>query len=238
MPSMRRLISLVEAVAPRLHDVTQLPAFRAWFGHSKVVDQQGRPLRCYHGTRSHFDVFSDEDAPDRGGILAFFTADTGFASSYASDDRHAEVQNGALVMPVYLRIEQPFDFRTDWRQAAWFYDETGGITDKWEMNRILMGLGHPIDNIDDTSTPDLTEEQFVQAVKAGSWDALEAPEFVEWLRGGGECDGIVLLENGAINYAIFEPNQVKSALTNSGNYDPDEDSIVEARGQRRPRGLR
>ncbi len=55
-------------------------AFYRWFGNSKVVDDQGRPLVVYHGTSADFNTFDtgkggsvwDDDA-SRVGI--FFSAD-------------------------------------------------------------------------------------------------------------------------------------------------------------------
>jgi hypothetical protein len=38
-------------------DQTETPAFRQWFGNSKVVDAEGKPLVVYHGTNASFDVF-------------------------------------------------------------------------------------------------------------------------------------------------------------------------------------
>lgn len=37
--------------------VTDTPAFKAWFGNSKVVDDEGEPLNVYHGTTGNFEVF-------------------------------------------------------------------------------------------------------------------------------------------------------------------------------------
>lgn len=37
--------------------VTDTPAFKAWFGNSKVVDDEGDPLNVYHGTTGNFEVF-------------------------------------------------------------------------------------------------------------------------------------------------------------------------------------
>ena len=37
---------------------TDTPAFKAWFGDSKVVDAEGKPLVVYHGTRRRFQVTS------------------------------------------------------------------------------------------------------------------------------------------------------------------------------------
>ena len=31
--------------------------FWKWFGDSKVIDKDGNPIICYHGTRSIFDTF-------------------------------------------------------------------------------------------------------------------------------------------------------------------------------------
>lgn len=38
-------------------DITQTPAFRRWFGDSKIVDENGEPLVVYHGSDAEFSVF-------------------------------------------------------------------------------------------------------------------------------------------------------------------------------------
>jgi len=210
------------------------PEFRSWFGRSQVVDAEGKPLVVYHGTDAQdaFTVFDDEDAPDRGGLIAFFSSSPAFAEGY-----------GKNVYPVYLRCYDVFDFRD--RHAAesavdFFYDDHGGIRDDYEARRILMGLSRTHSEIDvegitdaRLSYRDLTKELFLEAVLEGSWDALEANEFVEYLREGWDCDGIVLLEGGAINYGIFDAEDVKSATGNNGDYDGGDPDIL-ANPRRRP----
>ena len=39
-------------------DITQTSSFKKWFGDSKVVDEQGNPLRVYHGTSKDFSRFN------------------------------------------------------------------------------------------------------------------------------------------------------------------------------------
>lgn len=39
---------------------TETPAFKAWFGDSKVVDADGNPLVVYHGTMGDFEAFDPE----------------------------------------------------------------------------------------------------------------------------------------------------------------------------------
>jgi hypothetical protein len=41
---------LTEAVEMEREDPTQTPAFKAWFGKSKMVDKHGKPLVFYHGS--------------------------------------------------------------------------------------------------------------------------------------------------------------------------------------------
>ena len=201
--------------SPKREEV-ETPEFKSWFGRSTVVDKQGAPQVLYHGTTADISTFSNEDAPSRGGILTFLTTSKKFASDYATEGE------GANILPVYARIERPFDFRKDWKSALDFYYETGGIRDPYEARRILMGRGKA-ESIEDTSVgpDDLTANMFANSIRKGNWDALEAGEFVEWLRGAGH-DGIITKENGAINYAVFEPTQIKSALGNRGTFDPSD----------------
>lgn len=65
--------------------------FYKWFGDSKVVDEQGRPLVVYHGTRAEFDSFNKS----RTGI--FFNTTKKLSELY-----------GTKLYSVYLKIENPF----------------------------------------------------------------------------------------------------------------------------------
>ena len=38
-------------------DQTELPGFKSWFGESKIVEEHGKPLVVYHGTRHEFSRF-------------------------------------------------------------------------------------------------------------------------------------------------------------------------------------
>ena len=75
-----------------------LQAFYEWFGDSKVVDKDGRPLVVYHGTNADFDTFDIEKAQDKQYKKGFFfTADKAAARMY-----------GDIIMPVYLKAETDF----------------------------------------------------------------------------------------------------------------------------------
>lgn len=88
--------------------------FWEWFGASKVVDEQGRPLVVYHGTRSDFSEFNDEGRHNRG---FYFSPDRNLANWYARDI-NANGTDGN-VMPVYLAISEPkvIEAPTKWEAA-------------------------------------------------------------------------------------------------------------------------
>ena len=76
-----------------------LRLFYKWFGDSKVVDEQGRPLVVYHGTNADFDAFN------LGKNGYFFTPDLNNAQIYANE---AQFEKGGkkIVMPVYLNTKK------------------------------------------------------------------------------------------------------------------------------------
>lgn len=81
--------------------------FWRWFGESKVVDEQGRPVVVYHGTADSFDQF-ELDQPNRKdtgwlGRGFYFTNLPVIANSYAN----LKAGGKENVMPVYLRMENP-----------------------------------------------------------------------------------------------------------------------------------
>ncbi len=89
---------------------TDTPEFQRWFGDSKVVDAEGKPLVVYHGTTGDFSAF------DRAQIKRK-AAGTGFYFTTDKSQRGYAEGEGANVMPVYLSIQNPTDdpflFRTD-----------------------------------------------------------------------------------------------------------------------------
>lgn len=76
---------------------TSSPEFRKWFGDSVVVDSDGAPLVVYHGTRHSFDSFDTDSLAQGWGRGAYFSSSPEFAGEF-----------GDRVMPVYLRLENPY----------------------------------------------------------------------------------------------------------------------------------
>lgn len=71
------------------------PEFKRWFGDSKVVDENGKPLVVYHGTNTAFDTFSKEKI--KRGIGFWFSSDKETAEEYGD------------IKDFYLSIKNPID---------------------------------------------------------------------------------------------------------------------------------
>jgi 2'-5' RNA ligase/predicted GNAT family N-acyltransferase len=78
--------------------ITETPAFRAWFRKSKVVDDHGRPLRMFHGTRQSFDSFSPEFS-NKDALMGpgfYFTANPEVASGNGKYTDPKDIMNAAV----------------------------------------------------------------------------------------------------------------------------------------------
>lgn len=81
-----------------------VPEFKAWFGNSKVVDENGRPKTYWHGSLWNFDRFKQHNGDYN------FSPDERFAYNYAESKAFEQgIDNDVTVYPVYIKAEKPFD---------------------------------------------------------------------------------------------------------------------------------
>lgn len=157
--------------------------FWRWFGDSRAVDGEGRPLVVYHGTGADFDRFDlalvGRTFGAAGELGFFFSSNPETASKYSM---HAGHGGGGNVMPVYVRIADPLS----------------------RSNNFLRG---PIGFLD--------------------WNRLSLKKQAEANRN----DGVLIQqkEDGEIHESIvvaFRPEQIKSAIGNTGAFDPANPDIL------------
>lgn len=79
------------------YDKTDTKEFKKWFGDSKIVDADGKPLVVYHGSPLSFDKFKEGSGIYGSGI--YFSKDKKTAQSYSD--------NG-VIYETYLSIQKPF----------------------------------------------------------------------------------------------------------------------------------
>jgi predicted RNA methylase len=88
---------------------TETKAFKDWFGDSKVVDADGKPLVVYHGTRHQFDVFEPSKPRNAFGNPPgiYFTDDKSEAKQFAEDVDGATDERSRVVS-AYVSIRAPY----------------------------------------------------------------------------------------------------------------------------------
>lgn len=168
---------------------TETPAFKAWFGDSKVVDGNGAPLVVYHGSPANSIKYFDANkegantgpASTNHAVNGFyFTADPDTADTYArtfelemanvAEQEFGIKPNGQLpnstTYPVYLSIQNPATLRMPIQQS----------------------------------------------------DLVTARE--------NGHDGAILKSQSGDEYVAFYPEQIKSAIGNSGAFNPVNPDIL------------
>jgi len=86
---------------------TDTPAFKAWFGDSKVVDDAGKPLVVYHGTPHDITEFNTKDFGALLGKGAYFTANPEDAAQYAGK-MTGIVGSRPNIVPAFISIKNPY----------------------------------------------------------------------------------------------------------------------------------
>jgi hypothetical protein len=194
-------------------DQTETPAFRRWFGESKVVDDDGNPLQVYHGTAFDFDTFEGYE------IVGWFSEDPELTQRHAEshepdvdeDDPEFSTTGAMRSVPAYLSVQKPVEIEgVDMNDAL----------DVDAVSAALSGAGVEI-------TPEL--EKHLRANEGEPvWFAINRAEFEGAVAKQG-FDGIHVNEDGVATWGVFKANQIKSSIANNGEFDPDSDSIIASR---------
>ncbi|MCP5244887.1 MAG: hypothetical protein H6937_02505 [Burkholderiales bacterium] len=203
--------------------------FYAWFGDSKVVDDEGRPRLVYHGSPNDFNVFSFDHMGSQGtteGQGLYFTPDKQIATGYS---------RGNKLFEVYLKVTNPYS------------DKKLTVT-KAQIKKTLQNL-YNIDPDALSNYGDVEYEGFNsvlnEAVRIES-DVNSDADFVGSLINGGiaqledvfsaftkatKKDGIItewLTPDKSENVEVIvvtNPNQIKSATDNTGKFSAKNDDI-------------
>ena len=102
-------------------DPFQTEAWKAWFGASKAVDDNGRPLRLVHGSR-RVDRVGTRFLKSRAtsGPMPFFTPDTTIASSYAFNKQDTSLERPTSYTE-WFKFKVPGTRREVSLEKAWYH---------------------------------------------------------------------------------------------------------------------
>jgi len=141
------------AIAPALSKrQTETPAFKKWFGDSKVVDANGDPLVMYRGQRKV--AKPDRFVMTQGRALPSFASDPDVANVYALQLDTLSYGKGSNVMPVFLSMQNPLDIRSAGEEIAldelmeklnWDFSIENGLKNE----KPVIGYGDLADALED-----------------------------------------------------------------------------------------
>lgn len=202
-------------------------AFWAWFGDSKVVDAEGRPLVVYHGTLDNIDQFdrsrlgeNTQAESARAGF--FFTSDPDVAASYG--------HYAATVRPVEKLVEEAnaAEKRGDWdgydaklAEAETLEAELVEPDNRLRGQNVMpvyLRLAEPVEL-------DAVGESFY-----GIEDDVHSAIKEARRSGDGAIfrnldDAAGLANRDADHFLVFDPTQIKS-INNRGTFDPADARIL------------
>lgn len=189
-------------------ELGQSDAFAKWFGDSKVVDADGKPLVVYHGTNQNIGAFDPARIGSRDagffGTGFYFTPDKDIASEYADTAVEDTGEGEATTMPLYAALQNPF---------VWDMSDEGADATR----TALAAVG--VKRID------------VRGNSASLGNAKERDVFNRLVREQG-YDGVVVRdEDGIQEIVAFKSTQIKSATGNRGTFDPNDPSILAQGGE-------
>jgi hypothetical protein len=219
-----KLNNLITEEGPRRFEKTETPEFKRWFGKSKVVDSEGKPLPVYRGEHG------EEDLKTRLASYSFGSPET--ASTYAMqpNDRVKDKEaKNPRVMKVYLRIENPFIESDD---PFIDFSQIGKAFNKQECEALALKFADAIMHTNnwEERSEELgvdTVEEFIEAggdlenLYFDAYRFFNDFEVVDKLKSLG-FDGAIHEGNGEssmeLEYKVFSLNQVKSVF-NRGTFD-------------------
>ena len=199
---------------------TATPEFKNWFGDSKVVDDNGKPLVVYHGTTGDFSTFDRIDGGNAYGPGYYFTTDPAEASGYADGTGGGRIRPAGKaapnVMPVYLSAKNVLTLDRTLTKAEIGKLEAASNSlnpGSWKKGELAKAFdrGYP-------PTARNVMQYIAEQVGGSNTELAQAASY----------DGL----KGGYGYVVFRPEQIKSAIGNRGAFDPNDPSILNQKTQR------
>ena len=181
----------------------------------KVAFQQGNhpdvPDVMYHGTGaekdfSSFSMPGNKTGRKTGGNAIYLSTSPDVAGTFANYGAKPRI------MPLHVSAKNPFDFRnTDHIDAL-----QGALTKNFKSWFPGAMYG---------------PQTAMNWMRGGDFGLLENSNVRSWMKRKGHDSYFVTEGEGKpLNLAVFDPKQVKSAIGNSGNFDPTDPDITKADG--------
>ena len=227
--------------------------FKKWFGkwdtpgarHSKVVDENGKPLVVYHGTGTSIEEFNPDftgQGVDQYGSGFYFTTSKSTADSYQTrrlnDMEKPGGEDNPNVIPAYLNIRNPLVVDASSVSSLYQVPVTPTMA-----SRIIAKAPNIMDK-ENSILGDFFEEywetgpnrsmisrlanEYEWTIGSLSTDIFNGnpTEFRQAVKDVLGYDGVqVNFQSGEKHFVAWFPNQIKHATKNSGSYSKSDNRI-------------
>ena len=218
---------------------TAINNFNKWFKGSKVVEDNGDPLLCYHGTpKGGFTTFNTIEGVDKKTKWQLL-----FGSHFTNDMEQAKVYMGntkkktKMLYTVFLSIKNPLDitYGKSVISKPLTSDEEYALSERPELvdaiKEVIPKRMLNKHRINDRYNEcyhlwnllnDMTPFQARKVVEQLGYDGIKYDaRYVSGVYGYNRS------ERRDVSWIAFYPNQIKSACNNNGMFDPNSDNINE-----------
>lgn len=228
---------------PAAGDITR-PAFKKWFGNSRVANDNGQPIVVYHARSGDFGEFDTSGRGKTKGTGAFFSSSADVASTYA-------IGKNENIVPVYLSMKSPVVI--DVNGAHWSNVDMSAkvslpeikVSDV-ESQRVMAELTG--EAIDESATRTLPAAEIALGELRINNKIIDkkvnTDDIARWARKQG-YDGVIIknvidtgpsgryMPDAAIEpndvYIAFNPEQIKSVF-NKGTWNPNDPRLLYGSG--------
>lgn len=215
--------------------------FWEWFGDSKAIDGEGRPLVLYHGTNKDFVAFDEKQAgssgiPKTGKDKVMFFSDSQWeANNYANMATDYKAYNSANAKERNVEYELG--------EVARQMDRAGETNEAIEERmRFLRKEKMPKTSAKEASSQGKNvvpvylniQNPLIDDVKGRV--STNSDRVKKALKVIDDGDGIILnnvrsfndVQDTTNHYLVFKPEQVKSAIGNNGDFSGDERDMTKS----------
>ena len=218
---------------------TAINNFNKWFKGSKVVEENGDPLLCYHGTpKGGFTTFNTIEGVDKKTKWQLL-----FGSHFTNDMEQAKVYMGntkkktKMLYTVFLSIKNPLDItygksvisKPLTSDEEYAFSERPELVDaiKEVIPKRMLNKHRINDRYNEcyhlwNLLNDMTPFQARKVVEQLGYDGIKYD--ARYLSG---VYGYNRSERRDVSWIAFYPNQIKSACNNNGMFDPNSGNINE-----------
>ena len=202
-------------LTPEQYKLVRTPEFKAWFGDwenspetaSRVVDENGEPLVCYHYSRSpkEFLIFDKKHHPK--------------IANFVENKYHKHLGYDFSTKEGFFKSKNSIEYKVFLNVRKIFNTKIANEKQFEPLIKILSSI--PFYSHYEYRKLDL--ERDIEELKKGEWDVLELPSIEKYL--SKKYDGLIMYERDWLNIKVYDNKNIKLADGINTTFDSNNPDI-------------